>query len=209
MIWKNYQLDSTVSKATEDITLWRTGKGILEISKDTLVLPIKLNEQRKGYVFHGHGKLLLDTVVETEEGAIGRPVEKEIIEPFLMLGDIEEIQQHLSTADKEDLTETGYESEQKFVTKAEELCDQFLGRGRVHNHRCFGEDHGFVFAFLNEADKLDILVAKDSKLVYKAMDIVFVSNKNKVVLKSPSEVVCTDNGKSVIIKRGKSLIIRK
>lgn len=201
MIWKNYQLDSTVSKTTEDITLWRTEKGILEISKDTLILSIKLNEQRKGYVFHGHGKLLLDTVVETEEGAIGRPVEKEINKAFMMLGETEEIQQRLITANKEDLTETGYESEQKFVAKAEELCDQFLGRRRVHSHRCFGEDHSFIFAFPNEADKLDTLVAKDSKLVFKAMNMVFVSNKNKVVLKSPSEVVCTTNGKSVIIRK--------
>jgi hypothetical protein len=201
MTWRNYQLDSAVSKTTEDITLWQTEKGILEISKDTLVLSIKLNEQRKGYIFHGHGKLLLDTVVETKEGAIGRPIEKEINKAFMMLGETEKIQQRLSTANKEDLKETGYESEQEFLAKAEELCDQFLGKRIVYGHKCFGEDHGFIFAFSNEADKLDTLVAKDSKLVYKAINMVFVSNKNKVVLKSPSEVVCTTNGKSVIIRK--------
>ena len=200
MIWQTYQLDNIVSKTTEDITLWQTEKGILEISRDTLVLSIKLNEQRKGYVFHGHGKLLLDTVVETEEGAIGRPIEKEVNKAFIMIGETEEIQQRLSIANKEDLTEMGYESEQKFVAKAEELCDQFLGR-RINSHKCFGEDHGFIFAFQNKADKLDTLVAKNSKLVYKAINLAFVSNKNKVVLKSPSEAVCATNGKSVIIRK--------
>ncbi|MCW3986518.1 MAG: hypothetical protein NWE91_08965 [Candidatus Bathyarchaeota archaeon] len=41
-----------------------------------MALPIVLNDQRKGYIFHGHGKLILDTIVETEKGAIGKSVEK-------------------------------------------------------------------------------------------------------------------------------------
>ena len=66
-----------------------------------------------------------------------------------------------------------------------------------------------IFAFQNQANKLDILVAKGSKLVYTAKDLVFVSNKNKVVLKSPDEVVCSGNRRSVIIGKGKSVIIKK
>lgn len=208
MTWQNYQLDNTISKATEDIMLWQTEKGIIKISKNTLAIPIKLGDQRKGYIFHGYGKLLLDTIVETEEGAIGKPVEKEINEPFLMLGDTEEIQQHLSTASREDFTKMGYENPQEFVSNAEDLCNRFF-RERVHSHQGFDEGHGLIFAFQNEAGKLDILVAKGSKLVYKAMSMVFVSNENNVVLKSPREVVCSNNGKSVIIKKGKSVIVKK
>jgi len=170
MIRQNYQLGNSISKATEDITLWQTEKGIIKISKNTLAIPIKLDDKRKGYIFHGHGKLLLDAIVETEEGAIGKPVEKEINEPFLMLGDTEETQQHFSTA---------------------------------------SEGHGLVFAFQNETSKLDILVARGSKLVYTARGIVFVLSKNNVVLKSPNEVVCSNSGKSVIIKSGKSVIVKK
>jgi hypothetical protein len=46
--------------------------------------------------------------VETEKGAVGKPVEKEITEPFLMLGDTENMQQHLSAADTQDLETKGY-----------------------------------------------------------------------------------------------------
>jgi len=208
MIRQNYQLGNSISKATEDITLWQTEKGIIKISKNTLAIPIKLDDKRKGYIFHGHGKLLLDAIVETEEGAIGKPVEKEINEPFLMLGDTEETQQHFSAASKEDFTRMGYENQQGFVAKAEELCNQFF-RGRVHSRRDFGEGHGLVFAFQNETSKLDILVARGSKLVYTARGIVFVLSKNNVVLKSPNEVVCSNSGKSVIIKSGKSVIVKK
>ena len=201
MMWQNYQLGNTVSKTSEAVTLWQMEKGIVEISKNTLVVPIELDDKERGYVFHGNGKFLLDSIVETEEGAIGKPVEKELSELFLMLGDTEEIQKHLTEASEEDFAKMGYQNQQEFADRAEDLCGQFFKKKGVHNYQCFDEHRGFIFAFQNQTSKLDILIAKGSKLVYKAMDIVFVSNENKVVLKSPSEVVCTSNGKSVIIKK--------
>jgi len=199
---ENYQLETTTLKTTEPITLWRTEKGTIEIGKNTLAISIKLNDQRKGYIFHGHGKLLLDTIVETQEGAVGKPVESELNELFLMLGETEEIQQRLSAAAKEDLTKMGYESEQGFVDKAVTLVDQFFGKMRMHNHQCCGNNHGVLFAFPNEAGKLDVLIANGSKLVYKATNQVFVSNDGKVVLKTPTEVIVSgDNRKSLVIKK--------
>lgn len=189
MIWKNYTLDDTTSKATEQIVLWQTEKGLVEINKNTLAIAIKLDDRRKGYILHGQGKFLLDTIIETEEGAIGKSVEKELDEPFLTLGDIEEIQKRLVKASDEDFTKMGYGHQPEFVTKAEDLCDQFFTKG-MHSHRCFDGDYGVIFAFQNETNKLDILIVKGSKLVYKATDMAFVLNKNNVVLKSQGGVVC-------------------
>lgn len=208
MIWQNCELGGTISKATRDTKLWQTERGVLEIKKDTLAISIEVDDRRRGYVFHGRGKLLLDTIVETEEGAIGKPVEKELNNPFLMLGETEETQELLTKVSDEDLAEMGYENHQEFVAKAADLCNQFF-RGRMRISQRFDENRGFIFAFQNDAEKLDILAAKASKLVYKAADIIFVSKENKVVLKSPSEVVCSSNGKSVIIQKGKSVIIKK
>ena len=201
MIWQNYQLGNTVSKTSEATTLWQTEKGIIEIGKNTLAIPIKLSDNERGYVFHGNCKLLLDTIVETEEGAIGKPVEKELNDPFLMLGNVEEIQKYFTKASEENFAKLGYENQQGFVDRAEELFNQFFKKEGMHGHQSLSGERGFIFAFQNQTSKLDILVAKGSKLVYKAMDIVFVSNENKVVLKSPSEVVCTSNGRSVIVKK--------
>jgi hypothetical protein len=202
MIRQSYQLDSTALKITETMTLWRTEKGLVEIGKNTLAIPIKLNDQRKGYIFHGHGKLLLDTIVETQEGAIGKPVENELNKLFLMLGDAEEIQQHLSTATKENLTKMGYVNEQGFIDKAEDLFDQFFGKMRIHSHQCCSNNYGVIFAFPNKTGKLDTLIANDSKLVYKAMNQVFISNDGNVVLKTPAEVIVSgDNRKSLVIKK--------
>jgi hypothetical protein len=202
MIWQNYQLDNNALKTTETMTLWRTEKGTIEIDKNTLALPIKSDDQRKGFIFHGHGKLLLDTIVETQQGAVGKPVESELNELFLMLGDTEKIQQHLTATTKEDLEKMGYESQQELIDKAKNLSDQFFGKTRMHNHQCRGNNYGVIFAFPNEAGKLDTLIANGSKLVYKAMNQVFVSNDGKVILKTPTEVIVSGhNRKSLVIKK--------
>ena len=202
MMRQNYHLDNAISKAAEDTKLWQTEKGIVQIGKNTLAIPVIMHDQVKGYIFEGHGKLLLDTIVETKEGAVGKPVEKEIHEPFVMLGNTEMTGQNLKPASSEDLAEAGYADRQEFVAKAEELLDRFSKNGRIHSCRCSYGDEGLLFAFQNQADDLDILLAEGSKIVYKAMDTVFISDKNRVVLKS-CEVVCVSSGKSVVVKRAK------
>jgi len=135
MIRHDYQLGDTISKTTEDTRLWDSEKGIVEIHKDTLAIPIKLDDKERGYIFHGQGKLLLDTIVETEEGAIGDPVEKELNKPFLMLGDPEETNQYLTEASEEDLTRMGYENKQALIDAAEDLFNRFFKNGRSHSLR--------------------------------------------------------------------------
>jgi hypothetical protein len=201
MIMQKYQLDSTILKTTDALTLFRTERGIIEISKNALAIPVKLDDQVEGYVFHGNGKLLLDTIVETEEGAIGKPIDREIAEPFLMLGNTEEIQSHLNATNKEDVIEKGYKNEQEFMTKAEALLDQFLGKRSMHRHHCCGNVQGFIFAFPNKAGKLDMLVAKGSRLVYKTIDTVFVSHRDRVVMKTIDEVILSHGRKLFTIKR--------
>jgi hypothetical protein len=184
-------------KTTETLTLWRTEKGTVEIGKNTLAIPIKLEDERKGFIFHGNGKLLLDTIVETREGAVGKPVENELNEPFLMLADVEETEKHLSAATKDDLQKMGYKSEQEFMGKAENLFDQFFGKTRMYNHHCCGDSDGYgvVFSFPNEAGKLDTLVADGSKLVYAAKNQVFVSHGDRVVLKTSKQMVVSGDAR--------------
>jgi len=201
MTWRNYELENAVLKTNEKVTLWQSERGIVEIDEDALALPILLDGERKGYVFHGNGKLVLDTIVETDKGAIGRPVEKEINAPFLMIGQMKEIEQKLVQADREDFASKNYENKEVFRAKAEDLCHRFFGKRRMHGCNCFDNDCGFVFAFPNDAEELDVLVAKEDKIVYKTKSTVFVSNEDKVVLKTPSEVILSNDRRSFIIKR--------
>jgi hypothetical protein len=201
MTWQDYQLGDTILKTSEDKTLWQTEKGVVRIRKNTLVLPIRLDDQRKGYVFHGNGELLLDAIVETEEGALGKPVEKDVNRPFLLLGAKEDSLQSLDRAQREDLQKAGYGDERSFLVEADRICSLILGRERGYNCKRSNADRGLVFAFSNETDNPDILVTKGSKLVYKSVEVVFVSSEDKSILKGHGAVVLSHNGKSFLIKR--------
>ncbi len=209
MRWRDYRLGTAISKITKDTKLWESERGIVEILQNTLAIPIKLEEEERGYIFHGQGRLLLDTIAETEEGAIGRPVEKELSEPFLMLGDKEETDLHMAEASEEDLKAMGYRERQEFLDCAEDLFDRFFKKGKVHGRHDFKHESSLIFAFPNQNNKLDILIAKGSKLVYASQDKVFIAHRDNVVLKGQDEVVCSSKGKSVIINRGRSVIIKK
>jgi hypothetical protein len=200
-MWSNYSLGNQVQKATETVTLWRTENGIVEIDKNTLAIPIRQDDRTRGFVFQGKCKLLLDTIVETERGAIGKPVEKEIAKPFLMLGEQEKIQPHLTTVDKEDLRGMDGETEQELIAEAQKVCDQFFKRGAIHCCSSnFHDEHSVVFAFPNENAKFDTLIANGSKLVYKAVDRVFITNGDKAILKTPQQMAIAKNGRSFVVK---------
>ena len=193
MIWHKYQIDNIVQKVSQDLTLWHTERGLVKISRDSLAVPIKQNNHKKGYIFHGEGKLVLDAIIETTEGAIGKPIEEELKKPFLMLGDAEKINGNLETASKEDLAKMGYKDKQEVISKAQKLFAQFLGKRGICKNR------GVIFAFPNKNEKLDMLIAKGSKIVYKAAATVFIANNDNVILKTPQKVVLSKHNKYFVI----------
>lgn len=205
-MWDKFELDSTVLKVLQDIRLWQSEKGIVDIKADTLAILVKRDGEKRGYVFHGQGKLVLDTIVETAEGALGRSIEKELNKPFLMLTRTEDLQAKLSEASEDDLKRMGYENWHGFADAASKSLDRFLGRQSfVHEH---SRNRGFVFAFPNDDGKLDLLVADDDKLVYRSADITFISEAGKTVLKEPHGMICSGSGKSVVIKRGNYIVCK-
>jgi hypothetical protein len=200
MTWRDYQLGSIVSRTAEAMTLWKTERGILQIGEGTLAVPIMSRDQREGFIFHGHGKLILDTIVETESGAVGKPTERELNEPFLMIGDAEKTREKLSGVGPKDLEKMGYKDQKEFIERARAFFDRFL---RAEDCKCLGlgKYHGIVFAFVHDGNGLDVLAVKGTRFVYIASEIVFVSNGDKVVLTSPGEVVCSDHGKLLVVKK--------
>lgn len=198
MMPHNHRLGDTVLKANEDFVLWQTEKGIVKILKDSLACPIKFCDQIVGYILHGNGKLTLDTIIETREGAVGKSVERDLKEPFIVLGDIKEKNQKLTAASIEDLKKKDYASTQEFIAKAEKILQHFSEKMEKSN---LGVKNGFIFAFSNEIGKFDTLIAKDEKLIYTTPESMFILNDDKAIWKTPSEVI--------LIKDQKVLIARK
>jgi len=203
MRWRDYNLNDNVLKLTEDATLWKNEKGIVEVSKGALAIGILLDDQPSGYIFHGKGRLLLDTIVETKKGAIGESVERIVDTPFLMLRRMMNAKEQFSDTESEDFKKLDYENQRQFISKAKDLLDMFLENSKHTNgysKKSF-EDGGFIFAFPNKKEKLDILLTKNSKLIYKAVDKIFVSKGEKMVLKSDEAVVVSKPGKSIFIEK--------
>jgi len=203
-----YELDNKIKETVRDIELWQSDKGQVTVNKGTLAVSLRIGGKRRGYIFHGQGKLILDTIIETKEGAVGKSVQEELSKPFLMIGQADETEECLANASDEEISRLGYESQEEFAERAGDLSHRFFG-GRVHNNLDFDKSEGTIFAFQNKTLKLNILISEESELVYKTSNMVFVSNNQEVVLKSPDATVCSSNGKSVIIRNGKSLIIEE
>jgi hypothetical protein len=193
MIWHHYELGSTVLKTNEPLTLWKADRGSVEIGKDTLAVAITLEGKPQGYIFGGNGKMVLDAIVETEQGAVGKPVEQELTEPFLMLGNPQDIESRFALA-------TG--GEQDFLTTAEDLYHKFFREGEHFGSRCNDHYHeGLVFAFRNDSGHFDLLILHGSKIVYRAKHMMFISDENRVIMKSPEHTIVSDNGRCIIVKR--------
>jgi hypothetical protein len=200
MIWQDFELDKKTLKTDVAVKLWQAERGFVEIDKNTLAIPIKMNEKTRGYVFHGKGRLLLDAIAETEEGAYGKSIEKNLDRPFLMLGSTGEVEPHFSEATSEDLTRMGYGNEEELMTNAEELFQQVFRRRRMLSPQCFHQNTGAVFAFHNPSNHIDFLIAKDDKIVYKAAGMIFISNRANTIFRNHECNVLCGGGRIHIIK---------
>jgi hypothetical protein len=200
MMRPDYKLDNTVLKSVEAFTLHQSDKASIEISKDALALPIKRDDRDEGYIFLGPGKLIVDAIVETEEGAFGKPIQRALKEPFLMLGDTKETSPHFSSASEDDRRRI-VADEEAFRDKAQELLNLFLRRARVNEFGHTNNRKGWIFAFPNGENELDTLVSEGSKLVYKTREMSFISNGDKSILHGSGQVILSDSGRSLVIDK--------
>lgn len=200
MMWKNYELDDTVLELDENLTVCRSDRVLVSSNKGTLAVAVKCEERREGLVFLGHGRLVVDAIVETEEGALGKPIDRELSWPFLMLGDIGETLQHFRQVGKEDLARNGVKVEEVF-REAQNLIDRFSGRRAICGCGCHDKGEGLVFAFVTDEDRLDVLVLNGSRLVFRSKDTSFVSRGNHSVLTNAGQVVVANDTKSVIVEK--------
>ncbi len=204
MRYLNHKLSNEPLKIVEDTTLLKNERCVVDALEGSLALPILIDEKVQGYVFHGTGKLVVDSIIETTKGAVGKPTVKDLKHPFMMLGGAEEIKDNLGDAETSDLQNAGYESVDAFIEHAEELCGRML-KGK-HCHVDFDGKGSRLFAFLNEEGKIDILVSKNDKLVYKSERKVYLSKGSKSVLKRPQEIIVSRKGKTVVIANNDILI---
>lgn len=178
----------------EDLILLEGDRCVIKAHKGTLAVPLLQNDKTVGYVFHGEGELLLDAIIETPEGAVGKPIEHKLENPFLMVCPPEKamkIKEKLGRAETEEVMQKGYREGREFAEVAEELCFRMFKNSRLD---CSPNRQGYIFGFKKaNSEKLDILVSKKDKLAYICGKNVFVFKKGKSVIIKPGEVLIAKN----------------
>jgi len=201
----NYDVDlgNNIYKVYQETTLIRNSKCLITIQEGTLAAPLYVRDKPAGYVFHGMGRFGLDAIVETRQGALGKPIAKELGDPFLMFarGDFTSF---MSPATAEDLAKVGYENAEVFIEGALKLCKSFLDYGR-HLNLGSWSDNKKIFV-LPQTDKFEILVSTDDSTTYVAKGGVYVFRGNEQVLTGSREVLVAKHGRLVAIKDGHVLV---
>jgi hypothetical protein len=197
MTHTNLKLGTQPLKLTNDLTLFQNEKCLVKAATGTLTLPILIHDETRGQLFAGKGELTLDAIIETPKGAVRNSVVKSLTLPFLVFGPINDIEQKTTPATADDIKNVGYTGPEDFLTKANDLVNQFIGNS--HSNLNFRED-GHLLAFSNENTEWDILVSEGNKLVYTSKNNVYVSKGSaKSVVIQPDSVVVKRNGKTVVI----------
>lgn len=208
MLHSQIHLGNQPQKLTKDATLLQNEKCIVTATAGTLTLPVIIDDAISGQFFVGKGQLTLDAIVETSRGAAGKPLIRDLSpdRPFLMLGETNNLKENLTPATNQDVTSMGYKSLGEFLRTADEAFDQFAHRR--HSYIDI-ELNAHIFAFANENEKWDFLIAKDDKLVYTSEHKVFVSKKGgESVSLGQGGILVAKKGKTVIIDRGNILVDR-
>ena len=201
----NYELGNTPFKLVENLTLLKTDKCILTAFKDTLVLPLTLNEEALGFFMHGTGKLVIDTIIETSKGAVGKPIEKKLTEPFIMVGNVEEFKNKMIEADLPGLGVFGYQNPGAFHRKAVETCDRIL-KEKVDRRITNGERKRIFFLSSDEGH-YDTLVSREGReLIYISGEKIYLFGDDKSVISRPNEVLLSKGGRRIIIAHNNVLI---
>lgn len=184
----------------EPFTLFRNDKCVLKISDGAIVVPLYFNGESLGYFFHGEGKLLLDAVIETPRGAVGKPIERNIETPFIMIAPaskIEEIRGKLRKAENENLEQRGYANVGEAVEAARNLCYAMFRKSTFCRRP---EPQSYVFGFQRkDAEKLDLLAAKGDKLVYICGENIFAFKRGKSIMIKSNRLVIAKNNKIITL----------
>jgi len=193
-------------KVMRDLVLFQNDRCVVRISEGTLTLSVLVDDTVQGWLFHGKGQLMLDTIVETPRGAVGKSLVEDLTLPFLMFGEATDLSQNSTAATVQDVARIGYNSLEEFLSKATEVLGRFTKRG--HGPVEFDEG-SYIFAFTVGGDpsRWDMLISKGNRLVYKSKNRVYVSRgKAGNVSVHPREVLVARHGKTVVIGKDSILI---
>lgn len=201
---RHIKLGKQPSKLSKDLTLLQNEKCLITVRGGTLALPILVEGNPRGYFFIGMGQFILDAIIDTPKGAIGKSLFADLNRPFLMFSADNTIVEDLVPASDQDVSNIGNANLEDFLLKAN---DVFAHITMVHNKYLKVEKGTQMFAFFSPDKTWDILLAKEDKLIFTSRNKVYIFKDLVGDTKSnPQHIHFAENGKTVIIEKNNILI---
>lgn len=197
---KNLKPDGAVMVSEGAHELISTDKALLTLTEGVAWVYVVNNGDRVGIAFAGPGRLAVDAITETDEGAVGRSVVMRLEGMQLYLGETQ-IERLSREATDSELSTIGYKSAEDFLSGVESLIKEKVNgdnKINIENH------DSRVLIGTGEDEKSIVLV-----IGHRKDDLVFSYGKNVFVVGDDEMVSIDKSGVRIRGKHGKTLEVTK
>jgi hypothetical protein len=197
---KNLKTSGPVMITAGSYELISTEKALVNLSEGCVWIYVVNNGERVGIAFAGHGRLAVDAITETDDGAIGKSVATGLEGMQLFLGEtqIERISREATLLEMEHL---GYSGSEDFISAVDSIIkNKVNGDTKVNVEN----QESNVLIGIGEDEKAIVLVTTEGK-----EDLVFSYGKNVHVVGEKEMVSVDKSGVRIRGKHGKELSVSK
>lgn len=191
-------------KLNRDLTLLQNEKCTITAQEGTLTLQILMEGNTRGYLLAGRAQFTLDAIIDTPRGATGKSIHTDLNQPFLVFSPADAISQNSTPATAQDISNTGFDSLEDFLVRANDVFSQFT----INSHKNPElEENTQMFAIPASDKTWNILIAKENKLIFTSKNKIYifrdVSENSEF---HPQITRFAEDGKMLIIDRNNILI---
>lgn len=183
--WDDLVLGALAGKVSETIEIARSKKALVEVTAGTLYFPVLFEEIEVGGIFIGSGRFVVDAIVETRQGAIGKSHDYSWDGSLLILSSGGEwTPPSVKLVQDKDLKSYHL----KTTDEAKERATQILDRFTESKFGWFSESYirrgkGWRVTILDKERGVTHLIAKQTRLIMKHSDTKIVLDGNRLLQK--------------------------
>ncbi|MFX1362546.1 MAG: hypothetical protein ACFE7A_03750 [Promethearchaeota archaeon] len=184
-------LGDLTGKVSNDSKIAQSEKALVNVESGALYFPVLLDETIAGGIFLGSGHFIVDAIIETGAGAVGKSEEHKWDGNLLLLD-----QGGMWSAPNTepfkhtDLKIHNLESAEKARERAQKVLNRFSFEGRSWASDFFeSKKEGWIVNIIDKENKESRLVAKRDRLVMTHEGIKLVIKGNKLVRKGNKKIL--------------------
>ena len=182
---RNLVLGALAGRVANPTDIARSEKALLGVNEGSLYFPVFYQNREVGGIFIGYGQAILDAIVETSRGALGKSYEFFWNGSLVLLSeDGEWTPPSTGPVRKGDLQEFLLSSEDEAQERAQSIFERFIlnNQNWIADH-FFLRNRGWMATILDTQRGKCHIIASDDRFVVKIGQLKVVLTRNKLVHK--------------------------